>query len=187
MCVSSDLLLHALSSNSSLFVFLSFRTVSRDRELSPLFILFCMIEDTLLSFRALFYVIEDVLFLLALRFILHRRWWLHAHVCMCASVPLDTFRRSLGFFFLVSGKGYTTSLSLHKKNEAVPSKNRLFFGYYILYHSFVTTPCIVRVLLSVVSPSMFFPSPSSPRSSSFNFVHFCFLNYFVSSIRWTHS
>lgn len=150
----------------------------------PLFFLFCMIEDTLLLFCSLFYVIEDVLFLLALRFILHRRWWLHAHVCMCASVPLDTFRRSL-VFFLVSGKGYTESL-VTQEERSRPLENSTFL--WLLYPT----------ILSLLHPTSFaffcrsyplrcFSPPRSSRSSSFNFVHFCFLNYFVSSIRWTHS
>lgn len=185
LCVSCDLHLRSLSSirpslsssPSALYHaienFPSLPLVLHDRRHPPL----------VPRFSFFFYVIEDVLFLLALRFILHRRWWLHARVCMCASVPLDTFRRSL-VFFLVSGKGYTESL-VTQEERSRPLENSTFL--WLLYPTILSLlhPTSFAFFCRSYPLRCFSPSRSS-RSNSFNFVHFCFLNYFVSSIRWTH-
>lgn len=122
--------------HSSFFVLLSF-CIARSRT-SPLLshFLFYMIEDTLLLFRPLFWVIEDVSFFLALRFISRRRWWLHVHVCMCASVLLDTFRR-ISCLFPLFGEG------LHRVSRYTSgtSPRKLDFPLIAMsYYSFVTVP-----------------------------------------------
>lgn len=146
-----------------------------------------MIEDTFLLFRVLFYVIEDVLFP-------YSTFYLNIEdgdcMCMCICVCI----RVVGYFppvsrasFSLSFRGRVTpSLSLHKRNEPAPSKTRLLFGYYTLpfFCYYNPAPRRSRTFLdsSVVSLRCF--SPLARRSSGFNFVHFCFLNYLlVSSIR----
>lgn len=152
----------------------------------PLFCLFCMIEDTLLLFRAFLFFLRNrgrplspcSTFYFTSKMVV---------ACACVYVCI----RAIGyfppiscFFFLVSGKGYTESL-VTQEERSHPLENSTFL--WLLY------PTILSLLhpISFASFCRSYPlrcfSPSrSSRSSSFNFVHFCFLNYFVSSIRWTH-
>lgn len=83
-----------------------------------------------------------------------------ACVYVCASVLLDTFRRSLVFFFLFSGKGYTESLVTQAK-RLVPSETRLSFGFYILFVTTLRAPFFCRFVGRI--PSMFLtPLPLPP-------------------------
>lgn len=100
----------------------------------PLFCLFCMIEDTLLLFRAFLFFLRNrgrplspcSTFYFTSKMVV---------ACACVYVCI----RAIGYFppiscfFFFSFRGRVTpSLSLHKKNEVVPSKTRLFLGYCIL-------------------------------------------------------
>lgn len=180
MCVSCDLLLR---SNISSFLFISLRlpTPSAPRT-SPLLsrVLLYMIEDTFLLSRALFYVIEDVLFSRSTFYFTSKMVDACACVYACASVLLDTFRRSLVFFPLFQGR-VTPSLSLHKQNDSSPRKLDFplvstFYLFFSLLHSAFFCRFIGRI------PSMFLP-PSLP-SNSFNFAHFCFLKHFFVSLQF---
>lgn len=151
-------------------------------------LLFYTIEDTFLLFRVLFYVIEDVLFPYSTFYLnIEDGDCMCMCICVCASVSLDTFRRSLALLFsLLSRKGYTESL-VTQAERTRPLENSTSLWLLHPTFSFVTTtlrPRRSRSSLdsSVVSLRCF--SPLARRSSGFNFVHFCFLNYLlVSSIR----
>jgi len=153
--------------------------------------LFYMIEDTFISFCALFYVIEDVLFFCFTFYFTSKT---SKTVVVCVHVCIRAVEYCLlvsCFFFLFSGRGYTNSreLSLHKRNDPWKIDSPLITTPY---HILSLLPCTLSFTFSFCRfigriPSMFLPSLAH-RSSGFNFVHFCFLNYFfVSSIRWRQS
>lgn len=106
---------------------------------------------------------------------------------VCASVSLDTFRRSLALLFsLLSRKGYTESLVTQaERTRPLENSTSLWLLHpYFFFCYYNPAPRRSRSSLdsSVVSLRCF--SPLARRSSGFNFVHFCFLNYLlVSSIR----
>lgn len=91
------------------------------------------------------------------------------------------------FFSLSYRERVTPSLSLHKRNEPAPFENSTSLWLlhpYFFFCYYNPAPRRSRSSLdsSVVSLRCF--SPLARRSSGFNFVHFCFLNYLlVSSIR----
>jgi len=173
-----------------LLVFSSLRLLPHGRELSLSCRAFYFTwSKTLSSHSALYFTWSRMSSFFVLRFILRRRRrrrWLY--VCTCA---VEYCLLVSCFFFLFSGKGYTNSreLSLHKRNDPWKIDSPLITTPY---HILSLLPCTLSFTFSFCRfigriPSMFLPSLAH-RSSGFNFVHFCFLNYFfVSSIRWRQS
>lgn len=155
MCVSCDLLPRLSSSSLPLLI-------PRDRRHPPLVL--CFAQSRTSSF-------------LVPRFILHRRWWLHARVCTRVRCTLSA---DLLFLSLFGG-------GLHRESLVTQAERDIPSTFLAMSHySFVATPCAPSHSFVGRIPSMFLPLPlpRSPRPSGFNFVHFSFLNYsVVSSIR----
>lgn len=137
MCVSCDLFLHSLSfihlslSSSSSVMYHAIENFPSLALLLSHF-LFYMIKDTFLLFHALFYVIEDVPFPCS-TFDFTSKWWLHVHVCMCASVGYF----SPIFFFPPFEEGLRR-VSRYTSRTSHPLENSTFL-WLLSHHSFV--PC----------------------------------------------
>lgn len=192
MCVSCDLLLHSCpSSLRPFFVLRSFRAVPRDRELPHVLsrFLFYMIEDTFLLFRVLFYVIEDVLFPYSTFYLnIEDGDCMCMCICMCVHPCRWILSAGLSRFFSLSFRErvYTESLVTQaERTRPLENSTSLWLLHpYFFFCYYNPAPRRSRSSLdsSVVSLRCF--SPLARRSSGFNFVHFCFLNYLlVSSIR----
>lgn len=190
MCVSCDLLLHSCPSSlhpsSSSAPSALYRAIENFPCVLSRF-LFYMIEDTFLLFRVLFYVIEDVL-------LPYSTFYLNIEdgdcMCMCICVCI----RVVGYFPPVSCASFLSPIEkgLHRVSRYTsgtnPPPRKLDFSLvttpYFFFCYYNPAPRRSRSSLdsSVVSLRCF--SPLARRSSGFNFVHFCFLNYLlVSSIR----
>jgi len=180
--------IRVISSLVSSSLFLTFRAVPRDRELScrasyftwsktfsscfPLSFYFTWSRTPLFLHYVLFYVEDSGCMCIC------------AFFYTCASMPLDGFFQSL-VFFLFSKKGLHR-VSRYTSRTTRPLENSTFLWLphptiLSLLHPELRRSCAP---LSIHRSYPFDVSPPARRSSSFNFVHFCFLNYFfVSSIR----
>lgn len=178
MCVSCDLL-HLLVS-SSLFVFISRRTIENFPSLVALLILH---DRRHLSLVPRF-ILRDRGRPLSLFYVL---FYVEDGDCMCVRVYPCRWILSAGLLlFSFFGKGlhcisrYTSETTLDFPLVTTPYRILSLLPY---------TPSFAFFFCRFVGriPSAFLPSLAH-RSSGFNFVHFCFLNYFfVSSIRWRQS
>lgn len=150
--------------------------------------LFYMIEDTFLLFRVLFYVIEDVLFPYSTFYLnIEDGDCMCMCICVCIRVRWILSAGLLRFFSLSFRERVTHRVSRYTSGTNPPPR-KLDFSLvttpYFFFCYYNPAPRRSRSSLdsSVVSLRRF--SPLARRSSGFNFVHFCFLNYLlVSSIR----